>query len=229
MKKNKVLSISYCIAFFVLLCIAYASPFSLIRDTYGLCSGQKTTQYVTDFFSLVSDVYMKIADSLFLFFGEKSGVITGFHIGCCFASFFLLFLALGRFHKPGLTFGVPVLLLVLPFVLAQVLNYDGWILVEFFVCLLFYLVVCALFAILKLDYGVEDSLMKETLSEREKRESQAPKTIVNAKGETITLLANPLPGPKKHVKRTLDYDVDVPESKMFYDKNECDFDDYDIR
>ena len=71
--------------------------------------------------------------------------------------------------------------------------------------------------------------MKETLSERERRQSQEPRTNVNDKGETITLLANPLPGPKKHVPRTLDYDLDVPESQMFYDRDGFDFDDYDIR
>ena len=71
--------------------------------------------------------------------------------------------------------------------------------------------------------------MRETLSERELRQSQEPKTIVNDKGETITLLANPLPLPKKHVKKTLDYDFDVPENQMFYDREGFDYEDYDIR
>ena len=115
------------------------------------------------------------------------------------------------------------------FLMAQFMNYDGWVLVAFFICLLFYLVICLFFVVFKLDYGPEVSLMRETLSERERRQSQEPKTIVNDKGETITLLANPLPGPKKHVKRTLDYDFEVPESQMFYDRDGFAYDDYDVR
>ena len=229
MKKDKVMSISYCIVFFILLWVVHAGPFSLIKDTYGLCSGEGTTEYVTDFYGLVSLAYVNVVEGLFLFIGEKAGVVTGFHIACCFLSFWFVFMALKRFCKPWLTYGVPVLLLVLPFVMAQVMNYDGWILITFFVCLLFYFVVCLLFAVLKLNYEPEVSLMKETLSERERRQSQEPRTIINDKGETITLLANPLPGPKKHVPRTLDYDLDVPESQMFYDRDGFDFDDYDIR
>lgn len=229
MKREKVIAIAYVIAFFVLLCIVYADSSSIIWDTYGLVSGERITEFSIDFFGIINLVYVNIVESIFLFFGEKASVVVSFHIACSFAAFLLLFLALKRFYKPWLTYGVPVVLLVFPFVIPRAVNYDGWIVMEFLFCLMFYLVVCVVFVVFKLDYKSEVSLMKESLAERERKESQAPKTIVNERGETITLLANPLPGPKKHVKKTLDYDIDVPEDMMFYDKNDCDYDDYDIR
>ena len=229
MKKEKLLSITYCVLCFAILWVLHASPCSLIKDTYGLCKGECTIEYATDFFGLISLLYVNSVKYLFWFFGEKTSVVLAFHVACCFLSLLFVFLALRRFFKPWLTYGGSALFLVLPFLMAQVMNYDGWVFMEFFVCLLFYLVICLFFVVFKLDYGPEVSLMRETLSERERRQSQEPKTIVNDKGETITLLANPLPGPKKHVKKTLDFDFDVPEEQMFYDKDGFDYDDYDLR
>lgn len=229
MKKEKLISIAYCILCFAVLWALHAGPFPLVKDTYGLCAGKGTIEYATDFFSLISLLYVNSVKYMFWFFGEKASVVAGFHVACCFLSFLLVYMALKRFYKQWLTYVGSALFLVLPLLMAQILNYDGWVVMEFFVCLLFYLVICLFFVILKLNYGPEVSLMRETLSERERRQSQEPKTIVNDKGETITLLANPLPGPKKHVKRTLDFDFDVPENQMFYDKEGFDYDDYDIR
>lgn len=229
MKKEKVISISYCTLCFVVLWVLHTNPFSLVKDTYGLCIGEKTIEYATDFVSLISLIYGNSVRYLFWFFGEKQSVVVSFHVVCCFISFLLVFMALRRFYKQWLTYGGPALFVVLPFLMAQIMNYDGWVVIELFVCLLFYFVICLFFVILKLDYGPEVSLMRETLSERELRQSQEPKTIVNDKGETITLLANPLPLPKKHVKKTLDYDFDVPESQMFYDREVVDYEEYDIR
>ena len=31
------------------------------------------------------------------------------------------------------------------------------------------------------------------------------------------MIANPLPMPKRHVKKEMDYDIDVPETLMFFD------------
>ena len=207
----------------------YVGPFPLVKDTYGLCVGESTIEYATDFFSLISLLYVNTAKYLFWFFGEKASVVVGLHIACCFLSFLLVYMALKRFYKQWLTYAGSAFCVVLPFLMAQISNYDGWVVIEFFVCLLFYLVICLFFVIFKLNYEPEVSLMRETLSERERRQSQEPKTIVNDKGETITLLANPLPLPKKHVKKTLDYDFEVPENQMFYDREGFDFEDYDIR
>lgn len=41
-------------------------------------------------------------------------------------------------------------------------------------------------------------------------------------------IKNPLPVPKRHVKKEMDYDIDVPESRMHYDIEIMPGDDFDI-
>lgn len=44
----------------------------------------------------------------------------------------------------------------------------------------------------------------------------------------IRFIQNPLPGPKKHVPRQLEYDIDVPDDQLFYDIDVLDTDDFDL-
>lgn len=48
------------------------------------------------------------------------------------------------------------------------------------------------------------------------------------KTETIELIENPLPLPKKHEKREMDYQYQVAEDKMKFDVEVADGDDFDI-
>ena len=46
----------------------------------------------------------------------------------------------------------------------------------------------------------------------------------------IKYIDNPLPVPKRHEKKTMDYDMVIPDSKMNYDlKTYKDNDDYDLK
>lgn len=47
--------------------------------------------------------------------------------------------------------------------------------------------------------------------------------------EKIRLIENPLPLPKKHVKKTMDYRIDVTEEQMKYDMEVREDDDFDLK
>ena len=59
-------------------------------------------------------------------------------------------------------------------------------------------------------------------------ETEAGMTAATQEKTTANYIENPLPLPKKHVKRELDYQYEVPEEKMKYDVEVADGDDYDI-
>lgn len=216
--KKKLILITYFLAVFVVCAAGYGSLFSPLRDTYGLSEGIIALPVFHDFFGMIDYCYISLVNNLYLYLGEKVAVIIGLHVVLTYISFLFMFHAIKRFYKPVLTYVVPFLVVLLPFFVAQMLSYDAFVLLLLFATVLFYLIVRIIFVIAHLDYNPENvSLMTESLSERELRESRKPKTIINDKGETIQLLANPLPGPKKHVKRTMDYDYQIPPGKMFYD------------
>jgi len=223
---RRIIEIAYCIIAFVVYGIAYNSSLPLIKYNYGLYGVRNENVAYTDF---VSAGYVSLVKQLYFFLGEKVSVIKGLHIVCGCLSFLLLVLAVKKFYRLFLTLSIPAVFMAVSLWTATWLNFDGWILIEVGSCLLIYLIIQIVFGLLKLNFNPEDSVRVETLSEREKRESQAPKTIINEKGETVKLLANPLPGPKRHVKRTLDYDFEVPEDRMFYDIEVGAADDYDLQ
>lgn len=47
-------------------------------------------------------------------------------------------------------------------------------------------------------------------------------------GTETQFIKNPLPIPKKHIKKEMDYDLDVPEYRMNYDLVVSDDDDFDL-
>lgn len=54
------------------------------------------------------------------------------------------------------------------------------------------------------------------------------RALQNQNGTEVKFIKNPLPGPKKHVRKEMGYDIDVPESKMHYDIEIMPGDDFDI-
>ena len=44
----------------------------------------------------------------------------------------------------------------------------------------------------------------------------------------VNFIENPLPLPKKHVKRTMDYGIEIPAEQMEFDIQTSDMDDFDI-
>lgn len=55
------------------------------------------------------------------------------------------------------------------------------------------------------------------------------KTVQSEKTETVKLIENPLPLPKKHERREMDYQYQVTEDKMKFDVEVSDGDDFDIK
>lgn len=48
-------------------------------------------------------------------------------------------------------------------------------------------------------------------------------------GEKVRLIENPLPLPRKHVKKAMDYKIDVSEEQMKYDREVPENDDFDLQ
>jgi len=66
--------------------------------------------------------------------------------------------------------------------------------------------------------------------ERERREmNKETKEVEEDKVKEIEFIENPLPVPKKHVRKTMDYAFIPDESKMKYDIQVKDNDDYDLK
>lgn len=55
-----------------------------------------------------------------------------------------------------------------------------------------------------------------------------PGAVVEGSGKKPRFLENPLPLPKKHVKREMDYDYEVAETDMHYQVNVAEEDDFDL-
>ena len=78
----------------------------------------------------------------------------------------------------------------------------------------------------------EVDIMNKNLESNDKEgiegQFMQPEIILNNKGETIQLISNPLPLPKKHIPKTMEFDLDVPEEQMHYDLNEIKNNDFDL-
>lgn len=227
-KQAKIISYLFCIGMLCVYYIGYNSSLTLFVDTYGLSNGIAEQKVFYDFYGMVDYIYIGIANVLLMFMGEKTSVLIGAHIICGFISFLLVYFAVKKFERPYLTYIISACFVIVPFWLCNMIAYDGFVLIALAFAFLFFVVIQIIFAVSKRTSAAGNSSF-ETLSQRELRESQKPKTIVNDRGETIQLIANPLPGPKKHVKRTLDYDYDIPQDKMYFDIDSDTLKDYELK
>lgn len=81
---------------------------------------------------------------------------------------------------------------------------------------------------------ITEDIVKETVVETPAEETSAEETATEETPEVpkrkVALLENPLPLPKPHVKKTLDYDiVDIHPTQNCYDIRVADDDDYDVK
>lgn len=60
-------------------------------------------------------------------------------------------------------------------------------------------------------------------------ENTAEQGVSEVQEKKPRLIENPLPGPKKHVHKTMDYAFTPDKSKMYYDVRVADSDDYDLK
>lgn len=74
----------------------------------------------------------------------------------------------------------------------------------------------------------EEALTKETVTKEKAKQEEKIKTEVEPK-KTVKYIENPLPLPKKHTKRTMDYRLEVPKEAMKYDLEVPDNDDFDLK
>ena len=315
-KKRKVFGIVMRIVFFLVLFCAffglYHSPFSYFNDSYGLLKGPKEQIIVRNLMGVWDFVYIKSINCLYLFFGEKPGVMIGYHIFLRMINCLLLFFSIEKVGKPVLSGVFTLVYGMYPFVIYELYNYDGILIAEFFCLLLLFLVSSIIKAVinaivakrrqnypesgksLQVEKIGEQMKQKETISgkmekeevikerdgipnfleltdeeirrnamiaagllsgEEEKplfrksvnkqpaaaepmKETEASKGTEGAKQQDVKLeqpnmthtqfIENPLPVPKRHVKKEMDYEYQVPEEQMHYDIEEPDKNYFDV-
>lgn len=295
------------LALFAMFYYLYHSPFSYFNNSYGLLAGPKGQIIVTNFVDVLDYIYINCIHVLYLFLGEKSGVVIGFHIFVRLINCLLLFLCFWNLKKmyPAVIF--TGLYGVTPFLLHRFYMLDGIIIAEFFVLLLLFIAASIGKAILQRNGKKEQSSkhveiigqpeekigMGESVNHMEKKENPnfleisdeeirrnamiaagllpadngktmilKPDAFVNsltksgsAVADTATpssvttitdtpvpaaeenkkpnlshtqFIENPLPVPKRHVKKEMDYEYQVPENKMYYDIEEPEKNYFDI-
>lgn len=143
-KKRKVFGIAMRIVFFLVLFSAffglYHSPFSYFNDSYGLLKGPKEQIIVRNLMGVWDFVYIKSINCLYLFLGEKPGVMIGYHIFLRMINCLLLFFSIEKVGKPVLSGVFTLVYGMYPFVIYELYNYDGVLIAEFFCLLLLFLV-----------------------------------------------------------------------------------------
>lgn len=143
-KKRKVFGIAMRIVFFLVLFCAffglYHSPFSYFNDSYGLLKGPKEQIIVRNLMGVWDFVYIKSINCLYLFLGEKPGVMIGYHIFLRMINCLLLFFSIEKVGKPVLSGVFTLVYGMYPFVIYELYNYDGVLIAEFFCLLLLFLV-----------------------------------------------------------------------------------------
>lgn len=143
-KKRKVFGIAMRIIFFLVLFCAffglYHSPFSYFNDSYGLLKGPKEQIIVRNLMGVWDFVYIKSINCLYLFLGEKPGVMIGYHIFLRMINCLLLFFSIEKVGKPVLSGVFTLVYGMYPFVIYELYNYDGVLIAEFFCLLLLFLV-----------------------------------------------------------------------------------------
>lgn len=143
-KKRKVFGIVMRIVFFLVLFCAffglYHSPFSYFNDSYGLLKGPKEQIIVRNLMGVWDFVYIKSINCLYLFLGEKQGVMIGYHIVLRMINCLLLFFSIEKVGKPVLSGVFTLAYGIYPFVIYELYNYDGILIAEFFCLLLLFLV-----------------------------------------------------------------------------------------
>lgn len=70
--------------------------------------------------------------------------------------------------------------------------------------------------------------MKKHPKRREETQEEIKEEIQEAGGK-VRLIENPLPLPRKHVKKTMDYKIDITEEQMKYDVEVKENDDFDLQ
>lgn len=286
-KKRKLLDIVKMTAFFLFLfcmfCVLYKSPFSYLNDNYGLFKGPKERIVVENIVGVLDFIYIRSINFLYLFLGEKPGVIIGYHIFIRMVCCVLLFFAIGKAKKRYPACMVTFIYGILPFVLYGIYNYDGILIGELFVAFFLFVIASIIKAVLSkgsrkkqqaakeneipvqpqgMDMAGEDiinTIKKKTdndygkkeegnlavpnfleISDEEIRrnamiaagllsEEEEKKEKEQTRGTAHTqFIENPLPVPKKHVKKEMDYEYQVPEEKMHFDIEEPDKNYFDI-
>lgn len=143
-KKRKAFGIVMRIVFFLVLFFAffglYHSPFSYFNDSYGLLKGPKEQSIVRDLIGVWDFVYIKSINCLYLFLGEKPGVVIGYHIFLRMVNCLLLFFSIEKAGKPVISGFFTLIYGIYPFVIYEYYNYDGALIGEFFCLLLLFLV-----------------------------------------------------------------------------------------
>lgn len=249
----------------------YHSPFSYYNDSYGLSGGPKHQIIVENLIDVWDFVYIRSINFLYLFLGEKVGIILAYHILVRMVNCLILFLSLEMAgpKRTNISMLLTTLYGIYPFAIHNLYRFDGALIGELFGILLLFLVMLIVNGALHkrakrkqqlnepLNHITEEIEMKREgipnfleLSDEEIRRNamiaagllsaeEAPHTqkseLQNDLHKTTKespsqsrFIENPLPVPKRHVKKEMDYEYPVTEDKMYYDIEEPEKNYFDI-
>lgn len=65
--------------------------------------------------------------------------------------------------------------------------------------------------------------------ERQENIREESKEEMREAGRKVKFIENPLPLPRKHVKKTMDYKIEVAQEQMKYDREVREDDDFDLQ
>lgn len=199
------------LSFFLFL---YQSEYTCFHDSYGLLKGSKEHIVIQNFWDVLDFIFITSVNGLYMFLGEKAAVVLGYQIAVRMLGCLLLFAGLSLLSKKLIAFILTTVYAIIPLLFFKQYTYDGMLILEFiiFVCIF----LCGiLVTIIKRINNKKKSVPEEKNMLAVEREEGRENTN---KGQVHTqFIENPLPVPKRHVRKEMTYDIEVPADKMNYD------------
>lgn len=221
----------------------YQSKYSCFHDSYGLSRGTKEHIIIQNFWDILDFIFITSVNMLFMFLGEKASVIIGYQIVVRMINCLLLFVAFSVLtRKKLLSFIVTTLYAIAPLLLFRQYNYDGMLILELILIIVFFLF-SIIFSIVRghnktenqiLSQNVENVIQtfnQDTMAAEINNSAQEDAKMIavdridnknNIQKEAFQVMhtqfiENPLPVPKKHIRKEMTYDIEVADDKMNYD------------
>ncbi len=199
------------LSFFLYL---YQSEYTCFHDSYGLLKGSKEHIVIQNFWDVLDFIFITSVNGLYMFLGEKTAVVLGYQIAVRIIGCLLLFAGLSMLSKKLIAFILTSVYAVIPLLFFEQYIYDGMLILEFiiFVCIF----ICGiLVTIIKR----KNNINKSTPEDINMLAAESEDKIENAHKEQshTQFIKNPLPVPKRHVRKEMTYDIEVPADKMNYD------------
>lgn len=205
------------LSFFLFL---YQSEYTCFHDSYGLLKGSKEHIVIQNFWDVLDFIFITSVNGLYMFLGEKAAVVLGYQIAVRMIGCLLLFAGLSLLSKKLIAFILTSVYAIIPLLFFEQYIYDGMLILEFiiFVCIF----LCGILVTIikrKNKKNNQNHIKKSVPEDKNMLAVDKEEKIENDyKEESHTqFIKNPLPVPKRHVRKEMTYDIEVSADKMDYD------------